>query len=541
MNKVEVIKSEKDGLDIRDDIDRLAKAGWESIAEEDIQRLKWYGIFLRNPTPGYFMVRVRIPGGRATSAQVRTLAELAGKFGNGLLDMTTRQQFQLRHLRIENIPEVFNLMDEVGLNSVQTGMDNVRNIMTCPVAGLTSTELMNVTGLVHDLTAEIVGNRAYSNLPRKFNMAITGCPENCVHLETQDLAFVPARLEGSEASTLGFNVLAGGKLGSGGYRIATPLDIFVTPQEVVTLSCAILDIYRDHGFRDSRTTARLAFLLDEWGEERFRHEIENRMGRDLVRAGKDVRQRSVNDHMGVYRQKSPSLNYVGLKIPVGRITAEDLLEIARLAERYGTGELRLAPHQAIILPNVSDKKLGDLTDEPILKRFVYNPSPVQKGLVSCVGNDYCNLAVIETKSRAVETAKIIEDKLGTELKPITMHWSGCPASCGNHLVADVGLIGKKTKVKGQIIEAVDVFVGGRSGPNPSAAIKLLEDVPCDVLPEVLSGILPYHSREKMHRSKKRATKKSVDLDKPQPDGKNVPSPPASVSRPTRMKPVSMGV
>ena len=518
MNKVEVIKSEKDGLDIRDDIDRLAKAGWESIAEEDIQRLKWYGIFLRNPTPGYFMVRVRIPGGRATSAQVRTLAELAGKSGNGLLDLTTRQQFQLRHLKIEDVPDVLSLMDDVGLNSIQTGMDNVRNIMTCPVAGLTSTELMNVTGLVHDLTTEIVGNRAYSNLPRKFNMAITGCPENCVHLETQDLAFVPARLESAGGPILGFNVLAGGKLGSGGYRVASPLDIFVTPEEVVNLSCAILDIYRDHGFRDSRNTARLAFLLDEWGEARFRDVLEHQMGCVLSRAGKDMRKRSVNDHMGVYRQKSPSLNYVGLKIPVGRIKAEDLLEIARLAERYGTGELRLAPHQAIILPNVSDKKLGDLTEEPLLKQFVYNPTPVQKGLVSCVGNDYCNLAVIETKSRAVETAKMVEEKLGTGLKPITMHWSGCPASCGNHLVADVGLIGKKTKVNGHIIEAVDVFVGGRSGPDPRAAIKLLEDVPCDVLPEVLNGILPYHSREKMHSTKKRVMKKPVGLIKPNAEG-----------------------
>ena len=539
MNKVEVIKSEKDGLDIRDDIDRFAKAGWESLAEEDIQRLKWYGIFLRNPTPGYFMVRVRIPGGRATSAQIRTLAELAGKFGNGLLDMTTRQQFQLRHLRIEDVPEVFSLMDEVGLCSVQTGMDNVRNIMTCPVAGLTSTEVMNVTGLVHDLTAEIVGNRAYSNLPRKFNMAITGCPENCLHLETQDLAFIPASFESEGLSTVGFNVLAGGKLGSGGYRIATPLDIFVKPEEVVRLSCTILDVYRDHGFRDSRNTARLAFLLDEWGEERFRGEIEKRIGRNLVRAGTDLRKGSVNDHLGVFRQKSTSLNYIGLKVPVGRITAEDLFEIARLAERYGTGELRLAPHQAIILPNVSDKKLGDLTDEPILKRFVYNPTPVQKGLVSCVGNDYCNLAVIETKSRAVETAKMVEEKLGAGLKPITMHWSGCPASCGNHLVADVGLIGKKTKVKGQIIEAVDVFVGGRSGPNPSAAIKLLEDVPCDILPEVLSGILPYHSREKMHRSKKRNINKPVRLIKPEAEGITGAADTISLSQSSLMSSVSV--
>jgi ferredoxin-nitrite reductase len=161
----------------------------------------------------------------------------------------------------------------------------------------------------------------------------------------------------------------------------------------------------------------------------------------------------------------------------------------------------------VILPNVPDRVLGDLTEEPLLQRFVYNPTPVQKGLVSCVGSDYCNLAVIESKSRAVETAKRIEALIGTEMKPITMHWSGCPAGCGNHLVADVGLLGKKIKVKGQVVEAVDIFVGGRSGPDPKPAIKLLEDVPCDKLPEVLSGLLPFHSREKMHRTKTKTISK----------------------------------
>jgi ferredoxin-nitrite reductase len=223
----------------------------------------------------------------------------------------------------------------------------------------------------------------------------------------------------------------------------------------------------------------------------------------------DVRKRTVNEHMGIYRQKLSSLNYIGLKIPVGRIHADDLEGIATLAEVYGTGEIRLAPNQAVIIPNVNDSVLGDLTVEPLLKRFLYNPTPLQKGLVSCVGNDYCNLAVIETKSRAVETAKRVEAMMGTEMKPITMHWSGCPAACGNHLVADVGLIGKKIKVKGEVVEAVDVFVGGRSGPDPKPAIKLLEDVPCDVLPEVLCGILPYHSREKMHRTKAKSTKKKT--------------------------------
>jgi ferredoxin-nitrite reductase len=507
MNKIEVWKAEKDGLDIKDDIARYAESGWETIPEADIQRLKWYGIFLRNPTPGFFMIRVRIPGGRATANHLRTLAHLAATFGNGLLDVTTRQQVQLRQLTIEHIPEAFRLMEEAGLTALQTGMDNVRNVMTCPVSGLTPQEYLDASELVKRITREFTGNRAYSNLPRKFNMAITGCPDNCLHMETQDLAFIPAVRESAEGAIAGFNILVGGKLGSGGYRIATPLDVFVTPVEVVAVTGAILRVFRNFGCRDSRTTARLAFLLDDWGEERFRVEVQREVGWVLERGGNDVRKATVHDHLGIYRQKQPGLNYVGLKIPVGRIQAVDLTALAGLAETYGTGELRLTPHQGVIIPNVNDRVLGDLTEEPILKRFDYNPTPVQKGLVSCVGNDYCNLAVIETKSRAVETAKRVETLIGTGMKPITMHWSGCPAGCGNHLVADVGLLGKKIKVKGEVVEAVDVYVGGRSGPDPKPAIKLLEDVPCDTLPQVLSGILPFHSREKMHKTKAKSLPK----------------------------------
>lgn len=507
MNKIEVLKAEKDGLDIKESLARYAELGWEAIPEDDIQRLKWYGIFLRNPTPGFFMVRVRIPGGRTTTGQMRTLAHIAKTYGNGVLDLTTRQQFQLRQLRIEHVPEVFRQMEESGLCSLQTGMDNVRNIMTCPVAGLTAQETIDATELVGQLTRELTGNRAYSNLPRKFNMAITGCPDNCLHLETQDLALVPATLEGPDGPVTGFNILAGGKLGSGGYRIATPLDVFVTPMEVVAVTGAILRVFRDHGCRDSRTTARLAFLLDDWGEERFRLEVQREVGWELARAGTDVRKKTVNEHLGIYRQKNTTLNYIGLKIPVGRLQADDLESIARLAEVYGRGDIRLAANQAMIIPHVNDSVLGDLTEEPLLTRFLYNPTPVQKGLVSCVGNDYCNLAVIETKSRAVETAKRVEALIGVDMKPITMHWSGCPAGCGNHLVADVGLLGKKIKIKGEVVEAVDVFVGGRSGPDPKPAIKLLEDVPCERLPEVLTGILPFHSREKMHKTKAKSISK----------------------------------
>lgn len=499
MNKIELLKQERDGLDVKELIADYARTGWQSIPESDVQRLKWYGLFLRNPTPGHFMIRVRIPGGKTNSYQLRALAGIAASYGNGLLDLTTRQQVQLRHISIQHVPVIFNKLEEVGLTSLQTGMDNVRNIMTCPVAGLSPDELCDATPIARVLDEEILNNREYSNLPRKMNIAVTGCPDNCLHAETQDLALVPAYHDMGHDKCFGFNILAGGKLGSGGYRIAGPLNIFVNPAEVLDVCRAVIRIYRDHGPRENRTQARLAFLLDEWGTERFRQEVERLVGRTLSPAGIDARKSSEKDHVGIFRQQQRGMNYVGLKILVGRITAEDLHGICALAERYGSGEMRLSPSQSIMITNVGDRKVGDLAQERLVQRFSYNPSPLYKGLVSCVGNDYCNLAVIETKSRAVVTAKHLEKKLNPNLKPITMHWSGCPAGCGNHLVADIGLLGKKCKVDGKVVDAVDIFVGGRSGIDPKVAVKIMEDVPCDKLPAVLEGLVPYHTREKMHR------------------------------------------
>jgi len=509
VNKVEAIKKEREGLDIIHDIRKFAKEGWESISEEDLQRLKWYGLFLRNPTPGFFMLRVRIPQGQAHSRQIAALAQISRSFGNGVIDITTRQQIQLRHLRIDHVPYVFELMDEVGLTSMQTGMDNVRNIMGCPVAGLHPREFVDPSPVIGELNRLIVGNREFTNLPRKFNIAITGCPDNCIHSETQDLALVPATRREGEEDVTGFNILAGGKLGSGGYRIASPLDVFVRPGEAVEVCAEIVRMFRDHGNRETRTQNRLAFLLDEWGEERFRSELETRLARPLARGGEDLRGLEKSEHIGIYRQSQPTMNYVGLKVVVGRIEAEKLEGLAGLAERYGNGEMRLSPAQCLILPNISDPKLGDLLEEPLLKEFVYHPSSIMKGLVSCVGIDYCHLATIETKRRAREVADQLEQSLGSTA-PLTMHWSGCPAGCGNHLVADIGLIGKRARVGGQVVDAVDVFMGGRAGKFPRQALKVLENVPCDLLPRVLEGIIPYHAREKMHLIKGLKRKSSGD-------------------------------
>jgi ferredoxin-nitrite reductase len=516
MNKVEILKAEKNVLDVKNDLARFAREGWETISEDDVQRLKWYGLFLRKPTPGFFMLRVRIPNGFATADQLRVLSLIAQHYGNGVIDITTRQQFQIRHLRIEDVAVVFESLESVGLTSLQTGIDNVRNIMGCPVAGLHPREIIDASPWVRALNHHILNNPEFVNLPRKFNVAITGCPDNCLHAETQDLALIPAVKTIAGRERIGFNILAGGKLGSGGYRIATPLNIFVHPEEVVEVCAEIILLFRDHGSRESRAQNRLAFLLDEWGEERFREELVLRLKHPLESAGQDKRLNEIKDHMGVFRQKKPTMNFVGLKVIVGRIQAEELFQVADLAHQYGNGEIRISPHQALIIPHVTDKGLGDFLEEPALKNLFYAPSAIQKNLVSCVGKDYCHLATIETKSQAVDVARQVEDKLDLEkVGPISMHWSGCPAGCGNHLVADIGFLGKKAKVGADIVDAVDIFVGGRAGPHPKQAVKILENVPCDRLPQVLGNIIPYHTRAKMHPIKrKRVASKSLKTSEP---------------------------
>src|SRR5436190_11818245 len=306
-------------------------------------------------------------------------------------------------------------------------MDNIRGIVGCPAVGLTPRELIDTSGIAAAFQALFLGNRAFTNLPRKFNVTITGCLEHCTGGETQDISMTPA-LVGDVA---GFNLAVGGKQGSGGPTLAASLDAFVRPEEAAEVCAAIALLFRDHGPRESRSRARLAFLLGEWGVPRFRKELESRLVRALPRAGRDARGDTHNDHIGVYRQRQPGLNYVGLKTPVGRVTANQLDDLARLAERYGQGELRFTASQDVLLPHVPDARLGDLTQEPLLKELPYNPSEVRRGLVSCTGTDFCNLALIDTKTRAMALAREFEKHVG-KTRPITVRWSGCPASCGNH-------------------------------------------------------------------------------------------------------------
>ncbi len=493
MNKIEALKSERDGLDVTEDLVRFAREGWRTIADDDKERLKWVGVFQRKPTPGHFMMRIRMANGILTAAQARLLGQITKATGRNIADVTTRQQIQLRWVTIEEVPAVIARLEEAGLSSLQTGMDNIRGIVGCPATGLTPRELFDTAPIAAAFQQIFLGNKAFTNLPRKFNVTITGCPEHCTPGETQDISMTPAVATRDGREVAGLNVAVGGKQGSGGPRFATALDAFVTPEEAAEVCAAIALIFRDHGPREARSKARLAFLVDEWGGPRFRRELEAHLGRALPPAGRDARAARTTDHIGIFRQREPGLNYVGLKTPVGRVRGDQLVELARLAERYGRGELRLTPSQNVLIPHIPDALVGELTREQLLRELPYNPTEIQRGLVSCTGTDFCNLALIDTKTRALALAREFESRIEAS-RPLTVRWSGCPASCGNHHTADVGLQGCKVKVNGKIVDGVHVFVGGRGGLEPRAGEKVFADVPCDDLPEVLDRLIRFFPR-----------------------------------------------
>src|SRR5213594_4359857 len=282
VNKIEQIKVEKDGLDVGADIPRYAQLGFEAIEEGDLERLKWWGVFFRRHTPGYFMMRIRIPNGITNAVQLSPIGGITDRCGRGFADITTRQQVQLRWIRIGDVPAILDQLRGVGLLTLQTGMDNIRNVVGCPVAGLTPNELFDASPIVREFTQIFLGNKAYTNLPRKFNVTITACKEACTHAERQDIALTPAMKESGGGEIKGFNVAVGGKMGSGGYRLASPLDLFVTPEQAAVVCSHIVLIFRDHGARELRTKARLAFLIENWGAEKFRSELERRVDRPLA-------------------------------------------------------------------------------------------------------------------------------------------------------------------------------------------------------------------------------------------------------------------
>ncbi|MDB9349781.1 ferredoxin--nitrite reductase [Nodularia spumigena] len=509
LNKFEKLKAEKDGLAVKEEIAKFASLGWEAMDVNDRDhRLKWMGVFFRPVTPGKFMMRMRIPNGVLTSHQLRVLASVLQRYGDdGSADITTRQNMQLRGIRLEDLPDIFEKLHSVGLTSIQSGMDNVRNITGDPVAGLDADELFDTRELVQQvqdmLTNKGEGNPEFSNLPRKFNIAIAGGRDNSVHAEINDLAFVPAFQEGSgewgvgsgekpEASVFGFNILVGGFFSAKRCEAAIPLNAWVSPEDVVAVCKAVLEVYRDHGLRANRLKSRLMWLLDEWGVEKFRSEVETRLGKTLLpAAAKDEIDWEKRDHIGVYKQKQSGLNYVGLNIPVGRLYAQDMFEIASLAEVYGSDEVRLTVEQNIIIPNIPDSRLATFLTESLLQRFAINPDMLTRSLVSCTGAQFCNFALIETKNQALEMAQALASEL-TLTRRVRIHWTGCPNSCGQPQVADIGLMGTKARKNGKPVEGVDIYMGGTVGKDAHLGNCVQKGIPCEDLEPVLRDLLIQH-------------------------------------------------
>ncbi|MDJ0706092.1 MAG: ferredoxin--nitrite reductase [Leptolyngbyaceae cyanobacterium MO_188.B28] len=495
LNKFEKFKAEKDGLLVKDELEQFARIGWEAVDETDLkQRLKWLGIFFRPVTPGKFMLRLRTPSGVLSGLKMRVLAEIVQRYGDdGSADITTRQNLQLRGVRLEDIPDIFSRLHEAGMTSMQSGMDNVRNITGSPISGIDADELIDTQGLVRKvqdmITGSGEGNIAFTNLPRKFNIAIEGGRDNSVHAEINDIAFVPAYKDGQ----LGFNVLVGGFFSAKRCAAAVPLNAWVPPtNDVVDLCEAILTVYRDHGLRSNRQKARMMWLIDEWGMDKFRSAVEAQWGRKLATAApEDEIDWDKRDHIGVYSQKQPGLNFVGLHVPVGRLQAQDMFNLARIAEVYGSGEIRLTVEQNAIIPNIPDSRLDTFLKEPLLNRFTINPTPLTRALVSCTGAQFCNFALVETKQRALALARELDNELETP-NPVRIHWTGCPNSCGQPQVADIGLMGTKTRKDGKTVEAVDIYMGGKVGKNAQLGECLRKAVPCDDLKSVLRDLLVEH-------------------------------------------------
>lgn len=490
-NKFEKLKSEKDGLAVKAEFDRFAQIGWEAMDEIDRDyRLKWFGIFFRPVTPGKFMMRMRLPNGIITSNQTRTIAEIVQRYGDdGSADITTRQNLQLRGIRIEDVPDIFSRLKAAGMTSVQSGMDNVRNITGSPVAGLDADELIDTRELANQVQDMITnsgeGNPAFSNLPRKFNIAIAGCRDNSVHAEINDIAFVPAYLDGN----IGFNVLVGGFFSAKRCEAAIPLNAWASPSDVVDLCKAILTVFRDRGPRANRQKSRLMWLIDELGIEQFRAAVEQELGRTLPAAAlKDEIIWDKRDHIGIYDQKQAGLKYVGLHVPVGRLTASDLFDLARIAEVYGSGELRLTVEENVIVPNVPESRIESLLKEPLLQRFSIDPAPLTRALLSCTGSKFCNFALIETKARAVAMIGELETELSIP-KPVRIHWTGCPNSCGQPQVADIGLMGTKVRKNGKTLEGVDIYMGGTVGKDAHLGTCVQKSIPCEDLKPVLHQLL----------------------------------------------------
>ncbi|MFB6118808.1 nitrite/sulfite reductase [Halosegnis sp.] len=511
----ETVKEELYGDPVREKLLEFAEAGWASIPEEEraewFSRFKFWGVFhQREGQESYFMLRLTTCGGVLEPGQLRVIGEVAREyadgpvenpeFGDTWVDFTTRQSVQLHWIKLEDIPDIWERLESVGLSTRSAGGDTMRNISGCPLAGKAE-EYVETRDLLDKIQAGIRDDDALCNMPRKFNISVTGCKQGCAQDAINDIGLEPAHtfLGGEEAR--GFNVRVGGGLGSREPREARPLDLFVRPEQAYETVRAFVELYHEAGDRENRSKNRARFFVDERGTDEIRERLVDRLSFDPAPAGTDFRGeytynagrpsgRGAHDHVGVHDQ-ADGRNYVGLSVAVGRLPADEVIELADLADAYGSGEVRLTRRQNPVIVDVPDDRLSNLLTEPLLQKHPPEPTPFERGAMACTGTEFCGLALTETKARTARMLRWL--RANTDLPPdvdrIKIHYSGCTADCGQAMTADIGLQGMRARKDGEMVEALDVGVGGGLGEEPAFIEWVHQRVPADEVPGLIANLV----------------------------------------------------
>jgi sulfite reductase (ferredoxin) len=482
--RVERLKRELNPWEAYADIQRFAREGWDSVPPEWFGAyFRWWGIYTQGDGVGaiggkggegkavrHLMVRIRIPNGVLDSRQLRTIADLAEWYGRGIADITVRQNFQLHWVTLESLPEVFQALWLKDVTTMGSCGDVTRNVTGCPVAGLDAEELVDASPLVREATELVNGNAAFYNLPRKFKVSISGCRAWCTYPEINDIGLTALRHPAS--GEIGFAVRVGGGLSTDPH-LGVKLDAFVPRSQALGVFRAIAEIFRDSDvLRQNRERARLKFLFLQhgWTAERFKAEIEARLGAPLSPGvADDPPDDAYRDHVGIHAQRQPGYCYVGVAVLRGRLTADQMRVAAELADRYGSGAVRTTSMQNFLIPNVRRESAQALARELEGAGFAIDASPFRRGTVACTGSEFCKLALTETKDFARGLVESLEQRLPGFDQQLRINVTGCPNSCGQHWIADLGIEGKKVKVDGAVVDAYYFCVGGAVGRHQAVA------------------------------------------------------------------------
>jgi len=470
-NSIERLKRERAPITILDHLPRLIDEGYERMTEEDIVRLQWYGLYHDKPKTGHFMMRVKLPRGVLTPAKLRAIGQISLTYGENSGELSTRQNVQLHHIELEELPAVFADLKSAGLTTAGGCGDCVRNITGCPVAGVDPDELFDCTGLIDEVAAFFFGNPDYSDLPRKHKITISTCAHQCNASAINCIALTGMRHEGRN----GYAVKVGGGL-SATPRLARDLGIFVEPHDALPVLRAILDAWKeDPKYRMSRVKARLKFMVDDYGPDRFRDLIEQRLGRQLEHVP-GPSPAPLSEHIGVHPQKQEGLSYIGFPAFLGMMNGEQMVRLADLVEGFG-GDVRVTRQQNFVVAGVPNARVQEVIDGVRAIGYDLNVNKIRASSIACTGEPLCNYSVAETKSKLSSIITHLEDRFDRQVEGINVQLDGCPHACAHHWTGDIGLQGTTAReTGGQKLEAYDIYLRGGLGDNPVIGRPILRRV-----------------------------------------------------------------